>query len=40
MAIENIKVPDLGDAAEVEVIELLVSVGQAVAENDSLEEMR
>ena len=36
MAIENIKVPDLGDAAEVEVIELLVSVGQAVAENDSL----
>lgn len=36
MAIENIKVPDLGDAAEVEVIELLVSVGQAVVENDSL----
>lgn len=36
MAIENITVPDLGDAAEVEVIELLVSVGQAVAENDSL----
>jgi pyruvate dehydrogenase E2 component (dihydrolipoamide acetyltransferase) len=36
LAIENIKVPDLGDAAEVEVIELLVSVGQAVAEDDSL----
>lgn len=36
MAIENIKVPDLGDASEVEVIELLVSVGQSVEENDSL----
>ncbi len=36
MSIENIKVPDLGDASEVEVIELLVSVGQTVAENDSL----
>ncbi|NKB34203.1 MAG: dihydrolipoamide acetyltransferase [Pseudomonadales bacterium] len=36
MAIENITVPDLGDATEVEVIELLVSVGQEVAENDSL----
>lgn len=36
MSIENIKVPDLGDASEVEVIELLVSVGQSVAENDSL----
>ncbi len=36
MSIENIKVPDLGDAGEVEVIELLVSVGQSVAENDSL----
>ncbi|MDP6653755.1 MAG: biotin/lipoyl-containing protein, partial [Gammaproteobacteria bacterium] len=36
MAIENITVPDLGDASEVEVIELLVSVGQSVAENDSL----
>ena len=34
--IENITVPDLGDASEVEVIELLVSVGQRVAENDSL----
>ncbi|MEX2131946.1 MAG: dihydrolipoyllysine-residue acetyltransferase [Pseudohongiellaceae bacterium] len=36
MTIEVIKVPDLGDAGEVEVIELLVSVGQAVKENDSL----
>ncbi|MSR11525.1 MAG: dihydrolipoyllysine-residue acetyltransferase [Gammaproteobacteria bacterium] len=36
MAIETIKVPDIGDAKEVEVIELLVSVGQSVAENDSL----
>lgn len=36
MSIKNITVPDLGDATEVEVIELLVSVGQAVEENDSL----
>lgn len=36
MLIENIKVPDLGDSSEVEVIELLVSVGQSVEENDSL----
>jgi len=36
VSIENIKVPDLGDASEVEVIELLVSVGQSVEENDSL----
>ena len=36
MSIENIQVPDLGDAGEVEVIELLVSVGQSVEENDSL----
>ena len=36
MAIEKISVPDLGDASEVEVIELLVSVGQSVSENDSL----
>ena len=36
MPVENIKVPDLGDASEVEVIELLVAVGQSVAENDSL----
>ena len=36
MAIKKITVPDLGDAAEVEVIELLVSVGQSVTEDDSL----
>ena len=36
MAIKKITVPDLGDATEVEVIELLVSVGQDVKENDSL----
>ena len=36
MAVEIITVPDLGEASEVEVIELLVSVGQSVAENDSL----
>lgn len=36
MAIETIKVPDIGDAKDVEVIELLISVGQTVAENDSL----
>jgi pyruvate dehydrogenase E2 component (dihydrolipoamide acetyltransferase) len=36
LAIKKITVPDLGDAAEVEVIELLVSVGQSVAEDDSL----
>lgn len=36
MAIENIKVPDLGDDSEVEVIELLVAVGDKVSENDSL----
>ena len=36
MAIEHITVPDLGEASEVEVIELLVAVGDRVAENDSL----
>ena len=36
MAIKKITVPDLGDAAEVEVIELLVSVGQSVNADDSL----
>jgi pyruvate dehydrogenase E2 component (dihydrolipoamide acetyltransferase) len=36
LAVEIITVPDLGEANEVEVIELLVSVGQRVAENDSL----
>ena len=36
MATEIIKVPELGDAGDVEVIEIPVSVGQKVAENDSL----
>ncbi|MBL4821797.1 MAG: dihydrolipoyllysine-residue acetyltransferase [Gammaproteobacteria bacterium] len=36
MPTEIIKVPDLGESGEVEVIELLVAVGQSVAENDSL----
>ena len=36
MTIKKITVPDLGEASEVEVIELLVSVGQKVQENDSL----
>ena len=36
MAIEKITVPDLGDAADVEIIELLVAVGDTVAENESL----
>ena len=36
MVIKNITVPDLGEATEVEVIELLVNVGQAVKEDDSL----
>ena len=36
MSTEIIKVPDLGDAGDVEVIEIPVAVGQAVAENDSL----
>ena len=36
MATEKITVPDLGEASDVEVIELLVTVGQQVAENDSL----
>jgi pyruvate dehydrogenase E2 component (dihydrolipoamide acetyltransferase) len=34
--VESIKVPDLGDSKDVEVIELLVKVGQTVSENDSL----
>jgi pyruvate dehydrogenase E2 component (dihydrolipoamide acetyltransferase) len=36
VAIERILVPDLGDASDVEVIELLVAVGDTVAEEDSL----
>jgi pyruvate dehydrogenase E2 component (dihydrolipoamide acetyltransferase) len=34
--VESIKVPNLGDSKDVEVIELLVSAGQTVNENDSL----
>jgi pyruvate dehydrogenase E2 component (dihydrolipoamide acetyltransferase) len=34
--VESIKVPNLGDSKDVEVIEILVSVGQSVSENDSL----
>ena len=36
MKLEAINVPDLGDSSEVEVIELLVAVGDLVEENDSL----
>ena len=36
MILEDINVPDLGDSSEVEVIELLVAVGDLVEENDSL----
>lgn len=36
MATEIIKVPELGDAGDVEVIEIPVSVGQSVEENESL----
>lgn len=36
MAVENIKVPDLGDSKDVEVIEILVKAGDTVSENDSL----
>lgn len=36
MAIEQIKIPDIGDFDAVEVIEVLVSVGDTVAEDDSL----
>ena len=36
MTIKKITVPDLGEASEVEVIELLVNVGEKVKENDSL----
>jgi pyruvate dehydrogenase E2 component (dihydrolipoamide acetyltransferase) len=34
--VENIKVPDLGDSSDVEVIEILVNEGDSVQENDSL----
>ena len=36
MTIKKITVPDLGEASEVEVIELLVNIGEKVKENDSL----
>ena len=36
MPVESIKVPNLGDSKDVEVIEILVKVGQSVSENDSL----
>ena len=36
MAVEKIQVPDIGDEQEVEVIEILVSPGDEVNENDSL----
>lgn len=36
MPVESIKVPNLGDSNDVEVIEILVKPGQTVSENDSL----
>lgn len=36
MPVESIKVPDLGETKDVEVIEILVKVGDSVKENDSL----
>ncbi len=36
MAIQTIKVPDIGGADGVEVIEVLVKVGDVIAENDSI----
>ena len=36
MAVEKIQIPDIGDEQEVEVIEVLVSPGDEVGENDSL----
>lgn len=36
MAVEKIQVPDLGGADEVEVIEVLVSAGDEISENDSI----
>lgn len=36
MPVESIKVPDLGDTKDVEVIEILVKEGESVQENDSL----
>jgi len=36
VAVESIKVPNLGDSKDVEVIELLVKPGQTIKENDSI----
>ena len=36
MPVESIKVPNLGDSKDVEVIEILVTAGQSVSENESL----
>lgn len=36
MALEKLTIPDLGDSQDVEVIEVLVSAGDEVQENDSL----
>ena len=36
MAVETIQVPDLGDASDVEVIEVLVNAGDSISENDSI----
>lgn len=36
MAVEKIQIPDLGDSDEVEVIEVLVSAGDEISENDSV----
>ncbi|MGQ7844120.1 dihydrolipoyl dehydrogenase [Granulosicoccus sp. 3-233] len=34
--LETVKIPDIGDASDVEVIEVLVSVGDTIAKEDSL----
>ena len=36
MAVESIKVPNLGDSKDIEVIEILVKPGQTIKENDSI----
>lgn len=36
MSVETIKVPDIGEEQEVEVIEILVAPGDVISENDSL----
>lgn len=36
MPVENVKVPNLGDAEDVEVIEILVGEGQSIEENDDV----